>query len=284
MGCDGGTIPKRDELVRTKRKRERADRSVQLAAKWRSCAISTAKLVEPVVSCELGRLYNKDAVIEYLLDRESTPNGSLCAHIRSLKDVVTLRLTVKSDFNDKKPEIDGQYIDEHDSMYVCPVVGVEMNGKYKFCYIRSCGCVVSERALKEVKSDVCHKCNKEYAAEDVIVINGSDEEVKELENRMNERRLKAKESKKSRKRKATEVEVTDGSQQTSATDIPSTSSSSAASASAPKTSKPVDKSSKDYSVAKDPMVSETYKSLFTSHKSAKNRPTAHWVTFNPCYN
>ena len=131
MGCDGGTIPKRDELVRTKQKKEQTDKSIELVAKWQFCAISSNKLVEPIVSCELGRLYNKVAVIEYLLDKSSTPNASLVQHIRSLKDVTPLNLTVKSDYSDKKPEIDGQYVDTQDSKFVCPVVGVEMNGWLK---------------------------------------------------------------------------------------------------------------------------------------------------------
>merc|ERR1712098_282305 len=32
---------------------------------------------------------------------------------------------------------------------------------------------------------------------------------------------------------------------------------------------------------KDPLKSEIYKSLFNSHKSAANKPKAHWVTFDP---
>lgn len=128
MGCDGGTIPKRDELVRTKRKSEQKDKNAELVAKWQYCAISSNRLVEPIVSCELGRLYNKEAVIEYLLDKDSTPNTQLCQHIRSLKDVIPLNFTQKHDYSDKKPEIDGQYVDTHDSQYICPVVGLEMNG------------------------------------------------------------------------------------------------------------------------------------------------------------
>lgn len=40
----------------------------------------------------------------------------------------------------------------------------------------------------------------------------------------------------------------------------------------------------NYSVAKDPQVSDVYKSLFTSHKSEKEQTRAHWVTYNPFYN
>lgn len=308
MGCDGGTIPKRDELVRTKQKKEVTDKSTELSAKWQFCAISSNRLVEPIVSCELGRLYNKDAVIEYLLDKTSTPNVSLVEHIRSLKDVVPLNLTVKTDFSDKKPEIDGQYVDTQDSPFICPVVGIEMNGlsfvlhlfyinfikfniilgKYKFCYIRSCGCVLSERALKEVKSDNCHKCNKEFSSEDIVVLNGTEEEVKQMRKRMEERRTKLNESKKNKKRKATETVVSSEPKEKSTKEecLASTSGSSSSKTTAisSKTStKPLDKSSKEYSVAKDPNVSETYKSLFTSHQSAKDKPSPHWITFNPCY-
>jgi hypothetical protein len=43
-------------------------------------------LQEPVVSCALGKLYNKDAILEYLLDKSSYGDGELiCGHIRSLK-------------------------------------------------------------------------------------------------------------------------------------------------------------------------------------------------------
>lgn len=44
-----------------------------------------------------------------------------------------------------------------------------------------------------------------------------------------------------------------------------------------------DKAKGDYSVAKDPNASETYKSIFTTHKTAKNQTKAHWVTYNPLY-
>lgn len=43
-------------------------------------------LQEPIVSCALGKLYNKDAILEYLLDKSSYGDGEvICGHIRSLK-------------------------------------------------------------------------------------------------------------------------------------------------------------------------------------------------------
>lgn len=44
------------------------------------------KLQEPVVACALGKLYNKDSIIEYLLDKSAYGDGkTICGHIRSLK-------------------------------------------------------------------------------------------------------------------------------------------------------------------------------------------------------
>ena len=57
MGCDGGTIPKRHELVRTKKKPEEKDKVSDLASKWQYCALSNQPLKEPIVACELGRYF-----------------------------------------------------------------------------------------------------------------------------------------------------------------------------------------------------------------------------------
>jgi hypothetical protein len=311
MGCDGGTIPKRSELVKPKRKKEEKDKDSDLAAKWQYCALSSTQLEEPIVACELGRLYNKEAVIEYLLSRKDNPNEEV-AHIRSLKDVTELKLTRKKVDDSIKSSSSamtgGEYVDMQDSRFICPVVGLEMSGKYKFCYISQCGCVISERALKEVKSDTCHGCGRQYEPQqDAIVINGSPEEVEQLRTAMEERRAKLKNDKKSRKKQKTEELKEDakkdseqsitessssnkkrkdsislnGASSTSSEKRGSSSSSSTAKTSA--TSMLNDKSRSDYSVAKDPNASETYKSLFTTHSSAKNKPKGNWVTYNPLY-
>jgi hypothetical protein len=40
MGCDGGTIPKRHELVKTAKKVEKLDTNLSEAAKYLLCALS----------------------------------------------------------------------------------------------------------------------------------------------------------------------------------------------------------------------------------------------------
>lgn len=52
---DGGTIPKRCELVRKKKKVEQVDKNVTNAAKWETCQLSNEPLRKPVIACRYGR-------------------------------------------------------------------------------------------------------------------------------------------------------------------------------------------------------------------------------------
>lgn len=47
-------------------------------------------------------------------------------------------------------------VGEGSAPYICPISGIEMSGKFRFVFIWSCGCVLAERALKEVKQNICH--------------------------------------------------------------------------------------------------------------------------------
>ncbi|KAF4112631.1 replication termination factor 2 [Onychostoma macrolepis] len=302
MGCDGGTIPKRHELVKGPKKVEKVDKNAELAAKWKYCALSQEKLKRPIVACELGRLYNKDAIIEYLLDKSAErPNTEVVAHIRSIKDVKELNLTDNPAWEGERHNIKGDcYEDMHCAMFICPVVGLEMNGKHKFLYLQTCGCVFSERALKEVKTEICHKCGDPFHEDDLVMLNGSKEEVEKLQKAMEERRLKAKTAKKSKKSKDTKVSKSldsTGSCDTSETKslpLNGEGSSGSCSDSAPgpstsgecsKTLKapagPIAGSKRSIQEMKD--KSETYKSIFTSHSSAKRTKDqmSNWVTHTP---
>nr|XP_036862232.1 replication termination factor 2 isoform X1 [Manis javanica]XP_036862233.1 replication termination factor 2 isoform X1 [Manis javanica] len=194
MGCDGGTIPKRHELVKGPKKVEKADKDAELVAQWNYCTLSQEILRRPIVACELGRLYNKDAVIEFLLDKSSEKAlGKAASHIKSIKNVTELRLSDNPAWEGDKGNTKG---DKHDDLqrarFICPVVGLEMNGRHRFCFLRCCGCVFSERALKEIKAEVCHTCGAAFREDDVTVLNGSKEDVEMLRKRMEDRRLRAK--------------------------------------------------------------------------------------------
>lgn len=293
MGCDGGTIPRRDELVRTKQKPEQKDKDAEAVAKWKHCAITQEELRQPIVSCELGRLYNKEAVIEYLLSKDTACEAA--KHIRSLKDIVELKLTHNAGYSRRDADKGDEYVDLRASKFICPIVGLEMNGKYRFCYLRKCGCVLSERALKEVKSEVCHKCAKPFEDDDIVILNGSDDDLAVLSARMELRRAKAKSEKKSKKRASDtaeegvkKVKFENGDCGKKSTAVNGGASTSAA----PKNNSEVgtatkmllpEKARQCYSIAKDPNTSEAFKELFTSHPRAINQPKPHWITHNPLF-
>jgi len=282
MGCDGGTIPRRDELVRVKKKPEQKDKEAELAFRWRHCAIKQLPLQPPIVACSLGRLYSKESVLEGLLDRTTLPE--FAAHIKNLKDITNLNLTPNPVYINNLAEKGDCYVDGGRSPYICPVIGLEMNGKYKFCFLRTCGCVMSERALKQVKSSVCHTCQKPFEPSDIVILNAEGDDLQKMEENM----LARKAQKKGKKRSTAEETATkSGVDSTLKKKIKKeeTGESSKEKSRRIETEDPAYKKSKeDYSVANDPNASEVLKSIFTSHKSAAEQTRAHWVTYNPFYN
>lgn len=281
MGCDGGTIPRRDELVRVKRKPEQKDKQAELAFKWKHCTIRQLPLQLPIVGCSLGRLYSKESVLEGLLDRNTLPESA--THIKNLKDVRNLNLTPNPAFDGNKAEKGDGYTDGGKSPYICPVIGLEMNGKYKFCFLWSCGCVMSERALKEIKSMSCHKCQQPFEETDIVILNAEDDDLELMKERAMIRKVNQKKKRKLGNDESIEEKKLDetlkkkikkedrvipklSNDQTEANDPA------------------YRKAKSDYSIAKDPKASEVFKSIFTSHKSAADQDRAHWVTYNPFYN
>lgn len=187
----------------------------------RVCAVSSEALRDPIVACELGHLYNKEAVLLALLERTLNP---AFAHIRGMKDLIPCRFTINPNWTDETAAVAaaneasaaseakgeslgssagiGNFVDEDmTSKYICPVARVEMNAKQPFVVIRSTGWVLSERALKEVGAG---SLQDEYgpfdAATDLIRLVPDEEEEAELRRRMNERRSKAKKEKKRKQR------------------------------------------------------------------------------------
>ncbi|KAG5889287.1 hypothetical protein JTB14_007048 [Gonioctena quinquepunctata] len=306
MGCDGGTIPRRDELVRVKKKPEAKDKDAELAFRWRCCSITQETLQEPIVVCHLGKLYTKISLIEALLDRNSLPEA--CKHIKSLKDVKDLKLTNNPEYKEDEGKKEGS-LDHRAAPYICPVLGLEMSGKSRFVAVWSCGCVFSERALKEIGTQNCHKCTKHFENDEIVIINGTDEDLELMNSRMEIRRQKMKKNKAKKIKKEVDMDsLIASTEQTTSTKGGKRSSnpqkieesskkfkSFAESSSLSKIgnvisvgkvtkAEEVRKMKSDYSVAKDKLASSVYKSLFTSHQSEKDQGRAHWVTYNPHYN
>jgi len=234
MGNDGGSIPDRRDLVRNKPKAEQADKANQTRARWFFCALSKRRLQEPIVSCALGKLYNKDSIIEYLLDKSAYGDGEdICGHIRSLKDVKTLTLTPNpAPFTASSP------ISSDDRpQFICPLTLKEMNGAQPFVYLSTCGCVFTLAGLKTVsvasssspspppkddtddegkykskesqlqQLDVCPQCAAKFSrSDDVVTINPGPEEEERMQTAMEARRLLEPAKKSSKKRKNVEEE------------------------------------------------------------------------------
>eukprot|EP01112_Ceratiomyxa_fruticulosa_P002158 TRINITY_DN1227_c0_g1_i1.p1 TRINITY_DN1227_c0_g1~~TRINITY_DN1227_c0_g1_i1.p1 ORF type:complete len:284 (-),score=77.99 TRINITY_DN1227_c0_g1_i1:84-935(-) len=231
MGNDGGSIPRRCELVKEKKKEEKPDPVESERAKWRVCTMSNEPLKEPIVVDDLGHLYNKESILNHLkvlkgiadptsntTSTSSEPSSSSTAtpssltssfaHITSLKDIVQINCT-------RNPSLSKDKKSETSSVVVCPITQLE-TGHYKFIVIRSCGCVMSERAIKEIPSDTCLVCAKVYNKEtDVIPLNPSPSELSVLKKRMEDRKQQEKSSRK--KRKSSETEKSEKSEKSEKT-------------------------------------------------------------------
>ncbi|SCV73491.1 BQ2448_7417 [Microbotryum intermedium] len=158
MGADGGSFAKRDDLIKTKKAAEHADQHELQRLLWHTCALSNEPLRQPVVSCALGKLYNKEALIAHLLDPASGSDGhAVASHIRSLKDVTTLKLTTNpalglSRSPSSRESAPAKALDsvKFVAPFVCPISLREMNGSTKFVYQKPGGYVISEASLKEL--------------------------------------------------------------------------------------------------------------------------------------
>lgn len=171
MGCDGGSIPKRSEMVKTKGKAESVNEADGLKTQWTCCFISKKPLEKPVVACKLGRLYNKESVVMYLLNKDEVDPAlaNELGHLKSLKGSLI-------NCNNLRKEDTSDY-------FSCPVTGREMNGKSHFYVTKSCGCVISEQAINQFPSTkTCLVCErKDFSVlDDLIPLYPKGEELEKL--------------------------------------------------------------------------------------------------------
>jgi hypothetical protein len=157
MGNDGGSIARRRDLARPKKIKTRVSCAAVARAKSKLCALTQEPLDPPVVSCKLGYLYNKEALLNCIL-KNKLPS-EFC-HIKSIRNV-----------QDVKLEKSGNSI-------ICPVTRIEMNGVNPFKLMWDCGCLLSGKALEEIPSQSCLACGKEIGQ--VVTIGQTKEEQKRL--------------------------------------------------------------------------------------------------------
>ncbi|CAI7611111.1 unnamed protein product [Penicillium pancosmium] len=246
MGNDGGSIPTRRELVR---EAARAPTTAQLKETqreqqehfWATCPLSHKALARPIVSDSVGNLYNKDAVLQFLLpgdDGEGISSKSdceevLCGRVKSLRDVVELHFEVDTELSEHPSDRVNAHRHQRREGWICPITAKPVGPGMKTVYLVPCGHVFAEEAIRQLKGDKCLQCNESYAEENIISILPTKEEDKQrliaraqklAEQGLTHSLKKAPGSKKRKKHATTEA----------ATDAPSASTEKADSASAPK--------------------------------------------------
>ncbi|KXJ89867.1 Rtf2 RING-finger-domain-containing protein [Microdochium bolleyi] len=212
MGNDGGSIPKRRELVR---EAARAPNSAEakatllenLAHLWAFCPLTSEPLdFDSTVSDARGRLYNYESILQCLApsdDAAPLPESQTAEFertgIRGLKDIVRLKFHVRKGDKDKRKEV-----------RACPISMKELGSEsspVKAVYVVPCGHVFSEVAMRETTGlgsalngssgkdakdakdaeKQCPECSGAFVERDVIPILPTEEsEVERLAKRSDE--------------------------------------------------------------------------------------------------
>ncbi|KAI1827083.1 Rtf2 RING-finger-domain-containing protein [Xylaria intraflava] len=193
MGNDGGSIPKRRELVKEAARLPTASELKATALEslthaWSTCPISSEPLDHNnTVSDWRGRLYNYETVLRCLMP-EADANGSpderqsqeatefARSGIRSLKDVVKLRFAMRK-------------VDQRGEVRTCPLSMKELGAATRAVYVVPCGHVFAEIAMKELlaasmngdadaaseKTKNCPECSETFEDRDIVPVLPVDE-------------------------------------------------------------------------------------------------------------
>lgn len=184
MGNDGGSIPTRRELVKEAARNPTSSEQKETlkenqAHRWSNCSVSHKPLLPPVVSDSAGVLYNKDAILQYLLPAEVTTVDKdeyakiLQGRVKSLKDVVEVNFEIDPDQKTQP------------GRWICPVTTKPLGPSVKAVYLVPCGHAFSHEAIKEMNSEQCLQCSQTYESGNVIpILPASKEDSVFLEDRM----------------------------------------------------------------------------------------------------
>lgn len=168
MGNDGGSIPTRRELVKESAKPKtlteaKEKQKEHQAHRWSQCPLSHVALKPPIVADYTGDLYNKDAIIQFLLDPSTSEDAKkfVGGRVTSLKDVVEVRF------------------EEEEEKWICPVTRKDLK-TIKSVYVVPCGHAFSAEAMKRVGGGECVACAAPFLERDVCPILPASDEDKEF--------------------------------------------------------------------------------------------------------
>ncbi|KAL4936526.1 hypothetical protein BDV06DRAFT_227824 [Aspergillus oleicola] len=180
MGNDGGSIPTRRELVREAARNpstaqlKETQRELQEHF-WTTCPLSHRALLRPIVSDCAGNLYNKDAILKFLLPGDEAEGISskvdceeiLAGRVKGLRDVVELKFEIDTE-REGHPTANAN--SEKKEGWICPVTAKQLGPNVKSVYLVPCGHVFSEEAVRQLKGDKCLQCDESYTEDNVIPI------------------------------------------------------------------------------------------------------------------
>lgn len=176
MGNDGGSIPTRRELVKEAARNPTASQLKETLLEhqshlWQHDPLSQRPLARPIVSDALGRLFNKDSVIEFLLPadegneaKRAEQEEMMKGTVKSLKDVVEVKFEVDTEADKERLGVGRA------ERWVCPITRIELGPASKAVYLVPCGHAFAGVAVKEVSGETCLQCEEPYAENDVISI------------------------------------------------------------------------------------------------------------------
>jgi hypothetical protein len=194
MGNDGGSIPKRRELVKEAARAKtvselKATAMESLENAWVHDPLTSEVLdLENVVSDWRGRIYNYESILKALLPSDDNApdsgdsvveNGEsqeltfAATGIKSLRDIVRLKFKKYANTGSKK------------EIWACPVSLKELGPATKAVYIVPCGHVFADMAMKQIQEERCPECSEEFKPEDIVPILATEKsELEKLSARM----------------------------------------------------------------------------------------------------
>ncbi|KAK4158855.1 replication termination factor 2 [Cladorrhinum sp. PSN259] len=228
MGNDGGSIPKRRELVKSAARTPtvselKATALESLSHAWSYDPLSSEPLdMDNVVSDWRGRLYNYESILKglmpgensgdlddatppMLVDGESQELSFASTGIKSLRDIVKLKIKRYAPSGTKEKDV-----------WACPVTLKELGASTKAVYLVPCGHVFAEVAIKQIREEACPECSEVFKAQDIIPILPTDKsELEKLTARLDSLKeeglthslKKDKSNGKKKKRKADETDI-----------------------------------------------------------------------------
>ncbi|KAK0702846.1 Rtf2 RING-finger-domain-containing protein [Apiosordaria backusii] len=226
MGNDGGSIPKRRELVKDAARAPtvselKATAHESLNHAWTHDPLTSELLdFENAVSDWRGRLYNYESILKGLMPGDSddtktsgSANGEslelsfASTGIKSLRDIVKLKIKRYTPPGAKEKGI-----------WACPVTLKELGASTKAVYLVPCGHVFAETAIKQIQEEVCPECSETFRSEDIIPILPTEKsDLEKLATRNDKLRskglthsLKKDKTSSKKKRKADEVNEVNG--------------------------------------------------------------------------